>query len=249
MGHLLVRWSIEQDRSGDPAWGRRLQSFSGPGLLIYALTVTFSSVDWMMSLDPKWYSTIFGMMFMVGHGLEAMAFALAGAFLLAKEESLSRISLPGIFQDLGNLLLAFVMLWAYMSFSQFLVIWSGNLVEEIPWYLRRTAGGWGAIAIFLLLFQFAVPFLVLLSRSMKRRASSLAMVALGILFMCFVHLFWIVAPAFAPDGLRIHWMDLLAPAGIGGIWIATLLKRLKGEALLPVGDSRLAGILAKVERT
>ena len=137
VGFFLSRWSQEQDRTADPALTQRLQTLSGPGLILYGLTVTFSAIDWLMSLEPRWYSSIFGMLFMVSHGLLALTFVIGAAYFLSRREPLSRIIAPWVFHDLGNLLLAFVMLWAYMSFSQFLIIWVENLQHEIPWYLHR----------------------------------------------------------------------------------------------------------------
>ncbi|MGH7831973.1 MAG: hypothetical protein ACREP8_17555 [Candidatus Binatia bacterium] len=241
IGHFLTRWSLEQDRGADRTLTRRLQLLSGPGLVLYGLTVTFSSIDWMMSLEPKWFSTMYGMMFMVLYPLTALSFIVAIAFLLAGREPLSRVISPDRFHDLGNLLLALVMLWAYLAFSQFLIVWSENLVEEIPWYLRRTAGGWGAVAVALILFQFGLPFLLLLSRGTKRGAATLATVASVVLLMCWINLFWLIAPAFYPGKLQIHWLDLLTPVGIGGIWLAVFFRHLKRPSLLPLHDPRFAG--------
>src|SRR6185295_2076224 len=166
---LLNRWSAEQDRTGDISILHRLQRLSGPGLIIYALTITFASTDWVMSLEPHWFSTIYGMMFMVGQTLTTLAFVIAVLALLADTPPLSNFLKPEILNDLGNLLFAFIMLWAYLSFSQYLIIWSGNLPEEIPWYLRRSSGGWQWIAVGLALFHFAIPFFLLLIRRNKRR--------------------------------------------------------------------------------
>ena len=236
---FLNRWSHEQDRTAEPSLTRRLQNLSGPALVIYVLTVTFASIDWVMSLDPHWFSTIFGIMFVVGQGLATLAFAVVVVGMLAPHKPLSEIVTSKQFHDLGNLLLAFVMFWAYISFSQFLIMWSGNLPEEIPWYVHRLHGGWQWIAMAILIFQFALPFVLLLSRQIKKRAEFLTKVALAIVFMRFVDLFWIVAPNFHPHGIFIHWMDVLAPIGIGGIWIAVFIWQLKGRPLLPLHDPRL----------
>ena len=147
IGFFMTRWSQEQDRSDDRNLTERLQTLSGPGLVLYGLTVTFSAIDWLMSLEPRWYSTIFGMIFIVSHGLVALAFAIAAAYFLSRREPFTHVIAPWVFHDLGNLLLAFVMLWAYLSFSQFLIIWVENLRHEIPWYLHRMNGGWAVIAV------------------------------------------------------------------------------------------------------
>jgi hypothetical protein len=243
VSHFLTKWSEEQDRSGDTSLIPRLQRLSGPGLVLYGLTVTFSSIDWIMSLEPHWYSTIYGMIYMVSYGLVAMSFVICVASLLEGKNLFVRIATPDRFHDLGNLLLAFVMLWAYMNFSQFLLVWVENLREEIPWYLRRTGGGWEWIAFALIVFQFALPFILLLSRTTKRRAKVLSVVALWILFMHWAEIFWMVMPAFYPAAFHIHVLDLLAPVGIGGIWLAAFLRYLKQHSLLPLHDPRFAAVL------
>jgi hypothetical protein len=236
--YFLNKWSLEQDRTADRALTRRLQILSGPGLVVYGATVTFASVDWAMSLEPHWFSTIYGIVFMVGQGLATLAFMIIALALLANRKPLSDVVSPQHFHDLGNLMLAFVMLWAYVVFSQFLIIWSGNLPEEIPWYLRRTEGGWQWIAIMLAVFHFALPFVLLLSRGTKRKVRALAMVAVAMIFMRLIDMFWLVAPAHR-TGLSIHWLDVAAPIGIGGIWVAAFVWQLKGKALLPIYDPRL----------
>ncbi len=236
---FLNRWSLEQDRTGEPALTRRLRLLSGPGLALYGLTVTFASIDWAMSLEPLWFSTIYGMLFIVGQGLTTLAFVIAATVLLADREPLSKVISPTHLHDLGNLLLSFIILWAYIAFSQYLIIWSGNLPEEIPWILRRTTGGWEWIGLFLVPLHFVLPFLLLLSRGTKRSARMLLRVALVVFLMRIVDLFWIVAPAFHPTGLAVHWMDLAALIGVGGIWIAVFVRQLKGRSLLPLHDPRL----------
>lgn len=243
LAYLLNKWSLMQDRTPDPSPTRRLQTLGGPGLGLYGLTATFASIDWVMSLEPEWFSTIFGVVFIIGQVLASMAFAIAVAVRLSHRQPLVDIASPANFQDLGNLLLAFVMLWAYVSFAQYLIIWSGNLPEEVPWYLHRTQGGWEWVALALALFHFAVPFLLLLSRGIKRRLWMLSTVAVAIIVMRLVDLFWVVVPAFHPLGPRLHWMDLAAPMAIGGIWFATFLRQLKGRPLLPLHDPGLRDAL------
>jgi hypothetical protein len=243
VSYFLNKWSEEQDRTADSSLISRLQRLGGPGLVLYGLTVTFSSIDWIMSLEPHWYSTIYGMIFMVSYGLTAMSFVICVASLLEGENLLTRVATPDRFHDLGNLLLSFVMLWAYMSFSQFLLVWVENLREEVPWYLRRTGGGWEWVAMALIVFQFALPFILLLSRTTKRRANVLSLVALWILLMHWVEIFWMVMPAFYPAGFHIHVLDVLAPVGIGGIWLAAFLRYLKRHSLLPLHDPRFAAVL------
>ncbi len=243
LGFLLARWSAQQDRSADPALTQKLQTLSGPGLVIYGLTVTFSAIDWLMSLEPRWYSTMFGMMFMVSHGLIGLAFVIVVSYFLSRRATLERFLAPWVFHDLGNLLLAFVMLWAYLSFSQFLLIWVENLQQEIPWYLHRMNGGWSVIAVALIGLKFALPFFLLLSRAVKRRAATLCGVAVGIAVMHQIELYWFVVPSFHPDGFTMHWTSLLAPLGVGGIWLAAFLSQLKNRPLLPLRDPRFIAII------
>jgi len=235
---LLRRWSLEQDRTGEAGITRRLQVLSGPGLVLYGLTVTFAAFDWVMSIEPQWFSTIYGVIFIVGQGLAALAFAIVVTRLLADRKLLADTLTPNHFHDLGNLLLAFVMLWAYVAFSQYLIIWSGNIPEEIIWYVNRMAGGWRLLAFALIGLHFILPFLLLLSRTTKRRARGLFAVALGILVMRMVDLFWVVSPAFHPTEWGLHWLDLVAPAALGGIWLAAFLRQLKRHPLLPLRDPR-----------
>ncbi len=245
--YALTKWSREQDRS-EVSFIGRLQNLSGPGLALYGLTSTFSAIDWIMSLEPEWYSTIYGMIFMVSHGMAALAFAIIAARLLADDPPLAGAAAPDQFQDLGNLLLALVMFWAYLSFSQFLIIWAENLSEEIPWYVRRATGGWRYVALLLIIFQFALPFLLLLSRMAKRRARSLAWIALVVLIMHWVDLLWLTAPAFHPSSFYLHWLDLAALIAVGGLWIGAFAHYLGATALLP-NDPRFVEALREAEAT
>jgi len=235
LGYLLNRWSAEQDSTGDPSIVKRFQHLSGPGLIIYALTITFAATDWVMSLEPHWFSTIYGMMFMVGQTLTTLAFVIAILALLADTPPLSNFLKPEILNDLGNLLFAFIMLWAYLSFSQYIIIWSGNLPEEIPWYLRRSHGGWQWIAVALALFHFAIPFFLLLVRGYKRRRQVISAIAVAVVVMRLVDLMWLVVPAHEP-AFHVHWLDLATLAGIGGLWVAGFSRQLRKRSLLPLGD-------------
>ena len=239
----LNRWSREQDEGDVVGSTRKMQLLSGGGLVLYGLTITFASVDWIMSLNPHWFSTIFGFIFMGSQGLAALAFTIAVAVALSRREPMAHVYKAHHFHDLGKLLLAFVMLWAYFNFSQYLIIYSGNLVEEIPYYLTRTTGGWGVVALLLVVFHFALPFALLLSRDFKRSANRLLAVALGILVMRIVDLFFLVAPEFEKQGFSIHWLDIVAPVGLGGLWLWLFLTQLRQRPLLPVRDPHLAEAL------
>jgi hypothetical protein len=197
-----------------------------------------------MSLDPHWFSTIFGILVLGGQALSAMAFVITVMFLLSNYKPMSQVLTPKHFHDLGKLLLAFVMLWAYFSFSQFLIIWSGNLPEEINWYLGRLTGGWKVVAGLLILFHFALPFLLLLPRSFNRNARLLAVVAVLIIVMRYVDLFWLVGPGGHEadgkhSGLHVSWMDFVAPIALGGIWLWFFIWQLKRRPLMPINDPYL----------
>lgn len=245
LAFFMRRWSREQDRTGDPRYGDWMQKLSGIGVVIVGFTVTFAAFDWAMSLDPKWYSTIYGMAFFAEQGLGAMAFTIAIAYLLARRADYARALKPTVLNDLGNLMLAFVMVWAYLSFSQLLIIWAGNLPEEISWYLRRTTGGWEFVAGGLALFYFAVPFGVLLGRGNKRQHRRLATLAVGVLVVRAVHMFFLVAPEFSPERLTAHWLDVATLAGLGGLWVAMFVRQLGARPLLAPNDPLLPGTLAR----
>jgi hypothetical protein len=233
-------WSAAQDRDPSSQRQRRLEALSGPGLVLYGLTMTFAAVDWVMSLEPLWYSTIFAAIIATGQLLPALALAVAGlAWLLPHNKSLAGVMTPQIWNDLGNMLLAFVMLWTYMSFSQLILIWSGNLKEEIPWYLIRSDGGWQWVGVLLAVFYFGLPFVLLMSRGVTRRPQRLARVAVALVVMSFVHQFWLVAPEFSHHHLAVHWLDLAALVGLVGIWAAVFLWQLRARPLLPVHDPLL----------
>jgi hypothetical protein len=247
ISYFLNRWSSEQDRTGEEPLTRKLQILSGPGLVLYGLTVTFASVDWVMSLEPEWFSTIFGVLFMGGQGVSAMAFVIAVIVLLATRKPLSDILAPRHLHDLGKLLLAFIMLWAYFSFSQFLIIWSGNLPEEIPYYVKRLQGPWRYIGLFIVLFHFALPFVMLLSRDLKRNGKMLATVAIFVIVMRFVDLYWLIAPGFHGGEFQIHWLDIVLPVGLGGIWVWFFTQQLKNRPLIPIRDPNLADAISHHE--
>jgi hypothetical protein len=247
MTYFLNKWSLTQDETADPSLTGRIKALSGPGLVLYGLTVTFSAIDWVMSLEPEWHSTMYGMIFMAAQGLEALAFVIIVSYLLARTGPLAKVALTPRFHDLGNLTLTFVMLWMYTAFSQFLIIWAENLTDEIPWYLRRSTGGWQDIAIALIVLQFALPFVLLLSRVIKRSSQLLSLVAGLILAMQLVSVFWLVAPAFHPGVFRIHWMDVVAPIGLGGIWLAMFLRQVKNRSLVPRHDPRFVKLLEGLE--
>ncbi|MFN0152631.1 MAG: hypothetical protein ACKVU1_18160 [bacterium] len=215
----------------DVAAARRTKLLSAPGIVLYVLTMTFASIDWAMSLDPHWFSTIYGVLFIVGQALSAFGLLILMLAAFRDEPPFAGAITQDHFHDLGNLLFAFVLLWAYASISQLLIIWSANLPEEIPWYIKRFNGGWQFIGLGLVIFHFVIPFFILLSRIAKRRAVIIARVAVAILVVHYLDIFWIVAPEFHPKGLKIHWLDFATFAALGGVWFAFYLRQLGAQPL------------------
>lgn len=241
---FLSRWSLQQDVEGPQPAIRKLRFLSGAGLVLMALTLTFFSVDFVMSLDPHWFSTIFGFLFAAADLLSAMAFTVLAMRLLGKSDELKKLVNVNTYHDYGNLLLGFIMLWTYMNLSQFLIIWSGNTQEEAPWYLERMGDGWLVISQSLIIFHFALPLLFLLTRWTKRVPHRLAFVAAWILVMRFVDLYWLTQPSMSHGGgVHLHWMDLATLIGIGGLWVGVFAMHLKDKPLLAKNDPRLAEVL------
>jgi hypothetical protein len=238
MAWFLRKWSLRQDSTKNVEPTRRLRSLSGPGIVIYPLTATFVYVDWIMSLEVHWYSTMFVVIICIGQILTAYAFAIILLTWFSKYKPLSEVVTPTHFHHLGNLLLTFVMFWTYVSFGQLLIIWSGNLPDEIVWYLHRIANGWKGIVWFLFLFHFFLPFFILLFRASKRNPRKLVILASIIFVAHLVSVFWMVTPSLFPNGIHVSWLDFAAPIGIGGIWIATFISQLKGPSLIPLNDPR-----------
>ncbi|MGQ0733766.1 MAG: hypothetical protein ACT4QD_08935 [Acidobacteriota bacterium] len=240
---LLTKWSVEQDRTGDPALVGRLSKLSGAGLVVYSLTVTFAMVDWTMSVNPHWFSTMWGPLYMVGQGLSAMSFAIVILIVLSQVPPLSRVVTSAHLHDLGKLLFAFLMLWAYLTFSQYLIIWSANTAEEVPHYLIRWDGGYQYVTIFMVLLHFALPYALLLSRDIKRDSKRLRIVATWILTARVVDYYWHVAPEFNTAGLSVGLLDVALPIAIGGVVLALYAVNLTAHSLLPVNDPGLAKAL------
>lgn len=235
---FLVLAANHQDRTGKPAISNRFRNLSGPGMVLYVITMTFAAFDWGMSLEPHWYSAIYGVVFMIGQGLATFAFVIMIGALIAKRKPFSELAATKLYHDLGNLLFAFTILWAYMSLSQFIIIWSGNLPAETPWYIHRMGDGWNGVAILVLLVQFTLPFFLLLNRFIKRKIDYLWKVALVIFFMRAVDLFWIVVPAFDQSLIEIHWITYVAPVAMGGLWLFLFATILKARPILPLRDPR-----------
>lgn len=252
---LLVRWSTEQDRTANPRIPGRMRNLSGPGIVLFFLCMTFAGVDWLMSLEPHYYSTMYGPIVMIGQVLGAMAFTIAIIVLLMGIPPLSGVINVGHLHDLGKLMFAFTMFWAYINFSAFLITWSANLAEEVPWYMRRMTGGWQYIAAGLIAFHFVVPFLFLLSRHIKRNPRTLIVAAIWIIAIRFVDLSFLIMPSAMHDHAEVltnprlkftshlNPLELLIALGvmlaIGGVWLTMFFRNLASRPLLPVNDPYL----------
>ena len=245
LAFFLNKWSLEQDRTGDRAYAKNMRVLSGPGMVLLIFSVTFAAIDWFMSLEPEWSSTIYGFIFVASWSLSALAFTIAVIANLAKSEPMNRIVAALHFHDLGKLLLALVMLWAYFAFSQFLIIWSGNLPEEIHWYMTRMHGAWGIIIITVAILHFGAPFLFLLSRSLKRNPSKLVIVAGLVLVMRVIDLWWMLIPAFTHEHFPVRTILLyvVSPIAIGGLWIAFFTYQLGKRALIPINDPQFESVM------
>ena len=235
--YLLNRWSTQQDERG--GFEKRLAALSAPGLILYVFTVTFATVDWAESLDNDWYSTIWGFLFVAQQALSVFAFIIIVMALLARREPLASVFKAAHLHDLGKLLLTCVMLWAYFSFSQLLIVWTGNLTDEIPWYLRRLATSWGWLGVALIVVQFIIPFLLLLSRPLKRNLVALCSVVGIIIVMRWVELAWIVWPSYYQKGFRLTWLMICVPLAMGCLWVAAFVWNLKNRPLLPINAPNL----------
>ena len=243
VAYFLTKLSFEQDEAAGPEATNRLRSLAGPALIVTIVTGSFASFDWVMSLDPHWFSSLFGLQFMTNAALAALAFTILALRFVPHDGPLATLVKPKVVHDLGNFLWAFVMLWAYLAVSQYLIIWSGNTKEEVTWYLHHTEHGWSAVVVFLVLFHFVAPFVLLLSRRNKRELQILYAIAAGLLAMHWVDVYWNIVPNFHGRGVVPHWMDLTFTVGIGGLWLSAFAWQLRGKPLLPVGDPDLAEIL------
>ena len=212
---------------------------SGPGLGLLIVTITFAAIDWVMSLDPAWSSTIYGLIFVASWSLSALAFAILVMSWLASREPMNEVVRTSHFHDWGNLMMALVMLWMYFAFSQYLIIWSANLPEETTWYVARKHGGWGVIALGIVILQFVFPFMTLLSRAAKKSPQKLGMLALLILITRVVDVIWLIEPTFNRERFHLSWMDIVAPIAIGGVWMATFTWQLQKRSLVPINDPQL----------
>jgi hypothetical protein len=242
LSFLLSKWSKQTDHPGASDNTQKFKAVAGPGLILYGFTISFAAIDWVMSLDPSWISTIFGLVILIGELLSAMCFAVVVERILYNYKPMSEMLKPDFVHDHGKWILAFTMVWAYFNFSQWLIIWAGNLPTEITYYLRRLNGGWGVIGLILAIFHFAVPFAILLSRSFKRDIRKLVWLAAWLLLMRFVDLFWIIEPNFSKT-LTVTLADMVVPVALGGLWLAYFFHNLGALPLLPAYDPSAREVL------
>jgi hypothetical protein len=231
--------SRRQDETGDPAIKASMHRTSGVGLLVWVILNTFMGFDWLMSLDPEWFSSLYGGIFVAGQALAAMTFVILINNWLRQREPMGAVFGRKLFHDYGKLLFAFVMFWTYLSISQFIIMWQGNLPEEVLWWKERLHGGWAWVAAGILVFHFFFPFLILLSRDVKQNAGVLAKIAAFVLFMRFVDLVWLSRPTWHAESFGIHWLSFAAPVALGGIWLFFFARELGKSPLLPVRDPNL----------
>lgn len=244
--HLLNKWGAAQDASKDhdeaAKWLGTATAFSGPTMVFYVLIVTFAVVDWVMMLDAHWFSTIWGLLFVAGWALSCFSFCVVVLMYMSDKAPMNAILGKRHFHDLGKLMLALTMVWAYFNFSQFLIIWSGNIPEETGWYLTRMKGGWMAVGTLLVLFHFAFPFLILLQQDFKRQYKRLAYLAVFILLMRIVDMFYLIAPnpridkTIEKGAFIVSWMDFVAPIAIGGLWLWYFIGQYMKRPVVPVMD-------------
>ncbi len=242
LSFLLSKWSKEGDNPGAPDNTNRFKAVAGPGLILYGFTVSFAAIDWIMSLDPSWISTIFRLVVLIGQVLAAMCFAVVVERILFNYKPMSEMLKPDFVQDHGKWMLAFTMVWAYFNYSQWLIIWAGDLPSEITYYLRRLNGGWGYVGLIIVVFHFAIPFSILLSRSFKRDIGKLAWLAAWLLLMRYLDLYWIIEPNFSQT-FKLTLADVVVPVGIGGLWLAYFFYNLAALPLLPAYDPSAEEVL------
>jgi len=247
IGYFLTKWDRQFEETNDPRLGLAQRKLSAVGLLFVALGMTFVAIDWVMSIERAWYSTMFGISYIVGNALTALCFCVLMVAVLHRDEPLTKYAAPGIFRDLGNLMLAFTMLWAYTAFSEFLLIWYANIREEVPYFLHRVEGGWKVVSALLIIFHFFLPFFMLLMRGIKDRPKTLGIVACLLLIMRIVDYIWLIVPSFhsgRPEPSGFHWTYLAAVLGLSGLWLFAFLGLLKREPLLPMYEEEVQAALS-----
>ena len=238
-GYRLYRLSNQQDATGDPTLRERMRAFAAPGCLIVTLTATFAYIDWILSADPLFFSTIYGAMLLFGDVLQTFALVILAMVITSRDNRFGGRVNPVVLHDIGNMMFAFTIFWTYLSVSQLIIVWPANLPQEIQWYQARVRGGWTVIASAVALVMFLIPFLALLSQARKRNPIRLMRVAVWILAARAVDMFWIVEPTFRTHGFALYWTDFAAFIGVGGVWVYMFLGQLRRRPLLPLRDPRV----------
>lgn len=244
LAYLISGWSNKLDQAEDAGTVKKIRAWSAVGIVAFALTMTFASFDWVMSLEPHWFSSIYGALFMVGQGLATFAFMAIIAAYMGKSSPLKGVITAQQYHDIGNMMFAFTVLWTYMSFSQFVIIWSANLPEETTWYLDRAKPGWLSVSIVLAALNFILPFLIMLFRDNKRNPDRLKWIALWVLSVRTIDFYWQIGPTFRESALDLHWLDAATFVGVGGIWLALFFAILKKRPLLIKHDPRFSAFAA-----
>jgi hypothetical protein len=242
LSFLLSMWSKQTDHAGARDNTDRFKAVSGPGLILYGFTISFAAIDWVMSLDPSWISTIFGLVILIGQVLSAMCFAVVVERILFNYKPMSEMLTPDFVHDHGKWMITFIMVWAYFNYSQWLIIWAGNLPTEITYYMRRLNGGWGYVGLFIVIFHFAVPFAILLSRPFKRNIRKLVWLAAWMMLMRYIDLYWVIEPNFSKT-FAFTIADVVVPIAIGGFWLAYFFRNLGALPLLPAYDPSVVEVL------
>jgi hypothetical protein len=239
-GLRVSRMADKQDDTGDPTLRERMRAFSAPGVLVFTLTGTFAYIDWLLSADPQFFSTVYGAMLLIGDVLQTFALSIIVLTTVSEKDGFQGRINSKVLHDLGNLMFAFVIFWTYLSASQLIIVWPANLPQELQWYLDRVNGFWQYIAATIAIVMFALPFLLLLSQDRKRNPKRLRRVAYFILCARAVDLFWIVEPTYRRKGFAFYWTDIATFVGIGGIWLYYFIAQLRRRPLLPLQDERIA---------
>ncbi len=236
---MLNKTSLRQDDGHTEQLNSRYRRISAPGMILFAFTLTFAAFDWMMSLDAHWYSTIFGAYIFAGGVAALLAFLPLVSMLLRRQGVMADMITVDRYHDMGKLLFAFVVFWAYMAFSQYFLIWYGNIPEETEWFLRRWTGSWKTISLILVFGNFVIPFFILITRGAKRRLAILGVFAVWLLFMHWVDLYWVVMPSLYPDGAHLSWIDLAPITLIGGAFVARFWRVFSLHPTVTKGDPKL----------